>query len=70
MSRWDHTALLAAETHNLGVLLAHFKTEGKSKMQVKTMQDFHPFRKKQQQGLIINNDNFGILKGMIIDGQL
>ena len=58
---WDRTGTLAAVTYNLGCVIQASFT-GKVRMKPKTLFDFHPYRKKPQQGLRITHENFGTLR--------
>ena len=56
---WDHTSTTAALLYNLTALVASF---GKVRVKPKTLQDFHPFRRKRATGLRITQKTIGVLR--------
>ena len=60
MCDWDHTATLSSMLHNLSSIVV--SAVSKARPKPRPMNYFHPYRKKSNQGLKINHDNFGMLK--------
>lgn len=58
--QWNHTAVVACQVYNLSVLVVNMM--GKSKIQPRTPEHFHPFMEVKKRGLKITKDNFSILK--------
>ncbi len=59
-NEWNHTSQMSAQIYNISVLLAN--TFGKRKVQPRTPDHFHPFRKAQRSGLKIDKSNFQSLR--------
>lgn len=57
---WDHTSSLAALIHNLTTVV--ISIGGKTKVKPKSATELHPYRRKKRKGLVINRDNFQILR--------
>lgn len=60
MDAWDHTAATSAMLHNLQCIVIGIASKARPKP--RPMSYFHPYRRKKNQGLKINQSNFGLLK--------
>jgi len=60
IERWDHTSHVLAQLHNLCAITVNIHT--KSKIKPKPPAAYHPYRKKQRQGLRVTSEDIGVLK--------
>jgi hypothetical protein len=58
---WDHTAVEVCSIYNLNVTV--IRAFG-SKAKPRKPEDFHPFRKKRQEGLKVTRENIDVLRVM------
>ena len=59
LESWDHTALIASNVYNVAVTVANANG---SKAKARSMEHFHPYRATTRRGLVINQDNFQLLR--------
>lgn len=59
LETWDHTAMIASTTYNVGVTVAN---SNGSKAKARGMTYFHPYRSNTERGLKITPDNFQLLR--------